>query len=269
MRLFSVVVFMLSFLAPLLSEATENKPHQSDDPTTHNDHRQEQKGNCTTAGQVVPQQIIISQLNSDPNQKAEQDGFSKYRDHNNLLNSLNTLFTATIALFGVLTWRIYKEMLRANKIAERAWVVPNIVSSLPESEKDMPHGFQVICRIENKGRTPAWLTATGSRGQFLKAGTPLSPEPTYTWAGPFPPEGTVLPPKGCIEQGISLEASALPSIEAGTTAFYMYGAIKYRDIYGEKHETKYCFVFKPRPTADNPAPRDFYIAGPEGYNLAT
>lgn len=264
MRLLSVTSVLLFLLIYVPSEPTQSKPHQPSDTTAHSGDSQKQERDSTATGQVVPEQVIVSQLNSDPNQNAEQGGFHKYSSH------IDSFFTAVIAVFGVLTWRVYREMLRANKIAERAWVVPNIITpSLPGNEKDMPHGFQVICRIENNGRTPAWLTATGSRGQVIKAGAQLSPEPTYTWAGPFPPDGTVLPPKGCIEQGIPLEASVLPFIEAGTHVFYIYGAIKYRDIYKQKHETKYCFVFKTTPTADNSAPRDFYIAGPAGYNLAT
>jgi hypothetical protein len=35
-------------------------------------------------------------------------------------NHINALSTAIIALFTILTWRIYKAMLRASKITERS-----------------------------------------------------------------------------------------------------------------------------------------------------
>ena len=109
----------------------------------------------------------------------------------------------------------------------------------------------------------------GSQGALLAPTKELSPEPTYTWVKPFPSEGTVLPPSGHMEQGIPLAKAAFSSIESGDSVFYFYGVVKYRDIFGDKHETKYCFVFRPKSTPDNPTPRGFYVGGPDGYNAAT
>src|SRR5271170_3502489 len=102
MHLLSVTSVLLFLLTNLPSEPTQSKSHQSNNPTAHSDNGQEQKGDCTATGQVVPEQVIVSQLNSDPHQKAEQGGFHKYSDH------INSFFTAVIAVFAVLTWRVYK-----------------------------------------------------------------------------------------------------------------------------------------------------------------
>lgn len=59
------------------------------------------------------------------------------------------------------------------------------------------------------------------------------------------------------------------SLEAMKAKNTLSGIIEYRDTFGSKHETRYCYRFKPGPTEADPAPRDFYVDGPSSYNRAT
>jgi hypothetical protein len=257
-----VTALSLLLLISLPSKQTNNTVQQPSNARAQSNNCPAQSRSCPPPAPSVVQQFQLSQPAPDPDK-------SEGKDKSKASGFINSYSTLVIAIFTVLTFVVFRNQLRASKISERAWVVPNIVSSEPQDEGGMADGFQVMCLLENRGRTPAWLTALGSRGQLVKLSGALPQKPEYTWASPFPPEGTVLPPDGHIEQGFPLKAGDLSHIEAGTSVLYVYGAVKYRDIYGDKHETKYCFVFRPKPTGDNPAPRGFYIAGPAGYNSAT
>jgi hypothetical protein len=72
-----------------------------------------------------------------------------------------------------------------------------------------------------------------------------------------------------MEQGFPLTPENLSNMETAAVVLYVYRAINYRDIFGKEHETKYCFMFRPYSTVANPAPRGFYVDGPNGYNTAT
>jgi hypothetical protein len=92
-------------------------------------------------------------------------------------------------------------------------------------------------------------------------------------AGPFTREGTVLPPNAKASRGVTIAAAKMAAVEHGYEgkeyALYVFGIVEYRDIFGSKHQTRYCYRFKPGPTEADPAPRDFYVDGPSSYNRAT
>jgi hypothetical protein len=196
----------------------------------------------------------------------EQPAKPEHRLFHNVIDILNALSTVVIATFTATMWRAIHNQNRAFRIAERAWLVPEIQFPPQQSEDGQ---IELLNHFLNKGRTPAWVTGMGSRGQILRPEDELPPEPTYTLAGPFPPEGNVLPPKAFTRQGLPLSPQQWASIERGEAVFYFFGFVTYRDIFGADHETRYCFRFKPGPTPTDPAPRDFYVAGPRAYNRAT
>jgi hypothetical protein len=63
--------------------------------------------------------------------------------------------------------------------------------------------------------------------------------------------------------------AVIMSLEAMKAKNTLSGIIEYRDTFGSKHETRYCYRFKSGPTEADPAPRDFYVDGPSSYNRAT
>ncbi|MGA9304958.1 MAG: hypothetical protein WBW31_06080 [Candidatus Sulfotelmatobacter sp.] len=252
----------LVLLIVWLSWQQPDQPHRPADSSIQRDNG---AANDRNRPQPTPRGVQQVQLFQSGSSADKNYG----NDKNKTVDFINSGSTVVIAIFTILTFFVYREMLRSSKIAERAWVVSDIASSIPEDAKDSPNGFQIIYLLGNKGRTPAWITAIGSRGRLTTAVKKLPPEPDYDWAGPFPPEGTVQPPNASIERGTKLSQADLNYVEIGVSTLYIYGIVKYRDIFGDEHETRYCYVFKPGPTADNPAPRGFYIDGPEGYNAAT
>jgi hypothetical protein len=256
------VLIALILLASFSSGQQSGQPHKPTDSRAQKDDSAAHSRDTPLPAPVVVQQVQLPQSDTH----AEKN----HRQHKNKdVDFINSSSTVVIAVFTILTFFVYREILRSNKIAERAWVVSDIAATIPEDAKDGPNGFQVMCLLGNKGRTPAWVTAIGSRGQLTTATKGLPPEPDYDWAGPFAPEGTVLPPGANIERGSRLSHADLNCVEIGVNTLHVYGIVKYRDIFGDEHETKYCYVFRPRPTADNPAPRGFYIGGPKNYNRAT
>lgn len=60
-----------------------------------------------------------------------------------------------------------------------------------------------------------------------------------------------------------------PELEAehrsGKCLLYAYGFVRYSDVYGREHETRYGHVYKSAPTPTREIDR-FYLAGPQAYN---
>jgi len=245
----------------LTAIAQSSKPQIKQPPASNSASTHSNNGN-----QVTPPTIVVSDsvLNE---QKAQEDKKTVKNYH------IDSFFTGVIAAFTVLTFWIYRGQLNATKIAERAWMVSNSISELPiyDHLARQPAGKTFPLRFlqTNLGRTPAWITAMGSRANLVSQGQNLPIEPIYDWSGPFPPEGTVLPPQANIPQGADITLDDLSHIDNGDVTLYFYGAVKYRDVFRKKHEARYCYIFKPKPSAIDLSPRDFCIGGPANYNQAT
>jgi hypothetical protein len=194
---------------------------------------------------------------------ARPDVAKPVHDWVDFLNAISTsvvgAFTIVLAIVGIFQFF-------ATRTAERAWIVP----VLPDPpSKNLGQDAVIRWHVENRGRTPAWVTSLGSAAKIIKAGDELPKEPSYTMAGPFTKVGTVLPPEGKASRGVTIPAANMDAVEKGDQyLLYIFGIVEYRDIFGSKHETRYCCRFKPGPSAD-PAPRDFYVDGPAAYNTAT
>lgn len=217
---------------------------------------------------VVHPQIVLCEHPGQDKQGQRNDEHDRKMD---VVDRINSVSTAVVALFTFLTFLVFRGQLRATKISERAWMVSKSISELPTYSAigHQPDTFQIRFLLANMGRTPAWITGMGSRANLLPKGKTLPLEPEYDWAGPFPSEGTVLPPDANIPQGVDITLVNLSQLDSGVITLYFYGVVQYRDIFRKKHETKYCYVFKLGPNPSDPSPRDFYIGGPAGYNRAT
>lgn len=180
---------------------------------------------------------------------------------------LNAVSTSVSALFAVLIWLVYREMLRATKITERAWLVPDI-GLIEETKTEGIH--QVIVHFRNNGKTPAWVTAAGSNGQWVSEQNPLPKIPKYDLMGPFTKEGQLLPPTAYLDQGFPLERIRIEKAVKKELVLYVFGFVEYRDVYGEQRLTRYCYRAKPALDLNHPSPLDFYFDSPaDGYLKAT
>jgi hypothetical protein len=200
------------------------------------------------------------------NQSYYEDMGKPAKQAHDAIDLLNALSTAVVSAFTVVLAIVAYRQYVATRIAERAWIVCQAPDPMPTYT-----GGNVAIRwvVENKGRTPAWMTSLGSAARIIKAGDELPATPPYTMAEPFTREGTVLPPKAKASRGVDIPAANMAAVEHGYQGqdyfLYVFGI----DIFGSTHETRYCFRFKTGPTAADPAPRDFYVDGPPSYNRAT
>jgi len=204
----------------------------------------------------------MPQRNSKQNSTANSDsGITHW------FNYLNAVATVVGALFAFLIWLVYRAMLRATKITERAWLVSD-VGLIEETKTEGIH--QVIVRIVNNGKTPAWVTRAGSNGWWASDKNPLPKTPKYDLMEPFTKEGQLLPPTAGLPQGFPLEKTRIDRAVKKELILYIFGFVEYRDVYGEQHLTRYCYRAKPALDLNHPNALDFYFASPtDGYLKAT
>jgi hypothetical protein len=211
----------------------------------------------------VTTQSEICQPTLQYNQTHTEESAKPVHDWKSFLNAIST---TVVAVFTVLMVAVYWSQLQATKIAERAWIV-DLPPGLPTRNPD--GDTEIRWELENRGRTPAWVTSLGSAAQIVTAGDPLPVIPPYTMSGPFPPQGTVLTPNGKVERGLTIPFANMTAVEAGTHVLYAFGIAEYQDIFGSKREMRYCYRFKTGLTNADSAPRGFYVDGPASYNRAT
>jgi hypothetical protein len=255
MRLLFTVLVLL--LATLICQGTE--------PTDQSEKSRNSSEKCQREVNPLPS------LPGTGNARTTKPNSSeKQNDTNNMLDHWKTpidiITTAMIAMFTALTYFNLRSQLRATKIGERAWLVSNIGSI---EETKVKGTFQVICKIKNNGRTPAWVTAAGSVGLIRNSEKELPKTPPYTHMGPFSRAGSVLPPTGWLPQGFPLTNEQLREVVKGKQTIFLTGFVTYRDIYKIEHRTTYCYQLKPAQDLTIPNPLDFFIAGPPDYNDAT
>lgn len=157
--------------------------------------------------------------------------------------------------------------------SERAWMVSSVEGEvIPDSEGLRMVRFSVRCT--NNGKTPAFLLEMGNHGIVIPREKPL-PEPqlpyrkenTDVWPGcglPLQP-GTSL-----LRRNFSTVAPDLQRLIHGQDWLWIYGYITYQDSFGNKRETRYCFLWD--CTHDIPGIGEesrFLARGPESYIRAT
>jgi hypothetical protein len=262
------VLFWTALLVPIFG-STQNDSQSVRQADKSSDDRQnldrEKKAVQTAAPKQANDEVDEPTFNYNQSYASENT-----RPVRSWIDSLNALSTAVVGAFTVLLAIVAYRQYLATRIAERAWVVCQPPNPLPTYV-----GGDVAIRweVENRGRTPAWITALGSAARIIKIGDALPVEPPYTMAGPFTSDGTVLPPNAKASRGVTIPAPQMAAVEHGHEgkeyALYVFGIVRYRDTFRSEHETRYCFRFKTGPTEDDPAPRDFYVDGPTIYTRAT
>lgn len=219
----------------------------------------------------APQSAAPKPANSEGNEPAFNYNQTYTREStqpvHGWIDFLNAISTAVVGAFTIVLAIVGIVQFLAARRAERAWIVP-VIPDPPT--KNLGQDVAIRWQVENRGRTPAWMTSLGSAARIIKAGDELPKEPEYTMAGPFTKEGTVLSPEAKASRGVTIPAANMDAVEQGEQyLLYIFGIVTYRDIFGGEHETRYCFRFKPGLTKSDPAPRDFYVDGPANYNRAT
>jgi hypothetical protein len=230
-----------------------------------------QPSNPETAAQEIPKQIeplpalpnsVSGSLAAPPGNSEKTNTTNCCDNSNHLITYTNLIFTGLIALFAYLTWSVYKGMLRATKINERAWIVPMVGELKPTKNAGL---FQIEVELINTGKTPAWIVAAGSSGKGATEQEPLPTQPPYVEMKSFTKKGTLLSPNGAFTQGFPITKERLDHVQAGTSQLFIFGYVRYRDIYEDTHIARYCFEARKSHDLNHSHPLEFYTGGPNGY----
>lgn len=196
-----------------------------------------------------------------------QDKRQQSKPEHNWVDLLNSISTAVVAAFTMAMVFVVYSQNRATKLAQRAWVVPDFEVPPPFS---LGRTTRFAWKLTNRGQTPAWITAVSKpMGKIVPKKEALPGEPQYEIQNPFPEEGLPLTPNGNFEQFTWVTSADQANVEIGEKDLYIFGTIKYRDIFGSQHETRYCFKFNPALGGADPVTRDFILVEQAKYNLST
>jgi len=141
----------------------------------------------------------------------------------------------------------------------RADLRPYVTVRFRSIEREGPK-LRVHIRMKNKGKTPAHklysggdaiaLTAEQAAEQFALLQQLGGKMPTFGEPSPF----TLAVGRGINTSGVSgadFDSETLLKVAHKQLKLYVYGTVYYEDVWGEKHETAYCFtidlIVKPDP----------------------
>lgn len=98
---------------------------------------------------------------------------------------------------------------------------------------------------QNSGHSPAWPVTLGGRFKAFAKAEDLPQEPDYGAIDEIQTYGIVIPPGeereilNITHEGAEDEFSA---VVTGEMFWFAYGFIRYRDIFGREHETRFCYA---------------------------
>ena len=176
-----------------------------------------------------------------------------------LPNRLLIVFTAVIAganliYAGLSLWQLsvlrgqLNHMEEASHLDHRAWI--GLANGFHGGIKA---GLKLECelRFVNTGRTPAINVSSKYyilyRPQNFDIDS-FDKSKLLKIPGPSPSQGTLSP--GAIATVLANSGATLSEAEAsqlisGTLAAYIFGYVRYKDVFGTSHETEYCYVVEP------------------------
>jgi hypothetical protein len=235
------------------------KPHKTD--STGTDAQRKEQVSSSSAKTESSQ----SEIDKPKLQHNQPEGGETAKPVHGIIDLINAISTAIIAAFTIAMAVFIYNQDRTAKLTNRAWIVADMESPLPyEADKTV----RFACRLRNKGQTPAWIIDIGSRSAVFESEGQLPKIPQYDRAIQTE-EATVMTPDASLPQWFWLSSERLRLVESGQLGYWVFGFIRYRDIFDEEHETRYCFFFKPALGGADPVTRDFYIGGPPKYNKVT
>jgi hypothetical protein len=147
---------------------------------------------------------------------------------------------------------------------ERPWVLGFVDQELHERVTVGTRSYTHRCSIKNVGKTPAWILSWTSKRKDVAIDI-LPPEPDYGDTSNFTPQ--VLPPNESLHSSIDWLPERFDEAHRDERFLYVFGFVSYRDLFGETHETRFCWRYYP-PFRDNKA-QGFHVGGPPEYNKQT
>ncbi len=154
---------------------------------------------------------------------------------------------------------------------ERAWLVRQGFiepAELPSVRVHPEQKIEFTARIRNCGRTPALLSEWLCK--VLVADT-MDIQSLLDYGSPHSHPGGMLFAPDEAENffaDLNTQPSALDDIQAGRKHLYVYGVVRYRDIFGgPTHETYFCFHYSRTRNARGDFEKGWALEPPEGNHL--
>ena len=194
---------------------------------------------------------------------------------------IGVVCTVALTIAGIIGIYIGVETLKAIKLQARAMmdadsplcliVWENFIHLNPEVPNGvLAHAFR--WNFKNVGKSPAFVEKVATRFIVIKSLDELPPEPQY-----LPPVNLASSSEPVLV-GETLDRPMYMPVESklsyaeleaehrsGKCILYAYGFVRYSDVYGREHETRFGLAYKSAPTPTREIDR-FYLAGPPAYD---
>jgi hypothetical protein len=248
-------------LACALLQVSGDQPKQKNDTQQHQNEKSSK----------LPITVIQDGVNGGEgksNQDAQTSDGSK--QSHDWIDKVNACSTVVIAVFTILLFVGVVYQVRTARNSERAWMmgIPefNNFTKPPEPDECVlyPASFK------NFGRTPARIVEAGLSLKLAQSFKSIPHKPIYT-----PEEtkllGNLIVPKDSFiltARPLALSVTEYHAIKNGDLLLYAHGFVKYRDVFNNKRETRFCHYYMV-PAPDGPD-KGFqaYPDAPREYNEA-
>jgi hypothetical protein len=165
-----------------------------------------------------------------------------YQKANIAIMLLICAVTAIYAYFSYLQWVVLHNSM---KLDQRAWVgVSGVTANV---KNDEPATFSI--KIKNTGKTPANNVTGICRFEIV----PQNGFPDFTKLRSLSGETkNIIPPLHDVtltfDTGFCITNDVINQVTNGMMQTYIYGVIRYHDIFGYRHWTTFCYYFSPDMT---------------------
>ncbi|HTF67698.1 MAG TPA: hypothetical protein VK638_33965 [Edaphobacter sp.] len=178
-----------------------------------------------------------------------------------------------IALTTVGTLLYLRGQIRAMRNTERAFLIPvfeNIVHRNPEVENALHHCFQ--WNFKNCGKTPAFLREVVGQMIVIDSLERLPQKPDYSKFVTFKGDPLIAGERMIRNFYAAIDDKRdFDTIEkeyrGGERILFVYGMVRYDDMFRQRHETRFGARFKISPYSISQD--EFVIDGPDSYNQYT
>jgi len=255
----SVSLLATSIVAAQQSSRKNQKATKAQPPST-----QKQQPNSSNPP-VVGQNRTATQPTEQ--QKTPEEHNSAQERHD-WIDKLNAVSTTIIAFFTVLLFVGIVFQIKAYRDKERAWVMFFIVDHPVSNAKSGQTLFTFVGFIKNVGGSPAIILDGWHCGETIGKDKQLPKEPRYVGQERNFQTEYPMVPQGAQPVTFDLTVNDMDKVRSGEDILYIYGFIKYRDIFGSLRENRYCYRYFP-PGGGPGASIGYFPEGPNAYNRVT
>ena len=203
-------------------------------------------------------------------EKADSHSADSKWNRQTLFNFLLMCFTGLLVVVGGVQASVLCQTIKATRALERPWV---IVTPKFDGWAFAPARFPLPLTLQwsatNYGRSPAWLIRGAVDFQVMvRDGMPKAPTyPPWEPCNEFPLPNAETPHSDI--SGVPVSQVEHQKILAGSACLVFYGRIEYRDVLGQSHQTRFCFVWQVESTGLGQSLLVYRPGGPQGWTSYT